>query len=330
MRTKVSALIADIVLAILVIGGAIWLFAVGIPPADWTSDRPMLPLIVDASRYLILLTAIGIVLGLVVAMTRRRARDRIVDGDVVRYAGGQRLVHWAVALGFVLAFATAAWLLRWAGLQNTIDVRPTLYVLHFIGAGLIVLGGLTFATASAVRGAQDLYPRWIDVGPAIARLFGYLGIYGESGVLGLRLRMVWLQDALAAVGIKRATREGKFLSVEKVLSFAPLAILSLIVISTGLLKAAHYFFVVPSDALYWATWLHDLATWLTLIVVGLHLAAIFLVPRNWPGIRSMVTGRMRLDVVREEFPGWADELRQREVPAHGREVPAHGAAGGGD
>ncbi len=57
----------------------------------------------------------------------------------------------------------------------------------------------------------------------------------------------------------------------------------LIVVVTGLIKSAHYFFVVPSGVLYWTTWLHDLSTQLTLVVVGLHLAAIFLVPR--------VTGR---------------------------------------
>jgi len=329
MKTTVSAVIADVVLVALIIGGAVWLFAIGLPPAAWSSDRPLLPLIVDGSRLLILLTAVGVVLGLVLAATLRRRRDRVIDAEVVRYGAYDRLVHWALAIGFVLAFATAAWLLRWAGLQNTLDVRPTLYVVHFIGAGLIVLGAAAFVTSSRVRGQDALFPRWRDVGPAIARLVGYLGVYGQPGVLGIRMRMVWLQRALAGIGIKPAAREGKFLSVEKVLSFTPLAILALIVVGTGLIKAARYFFVVPSDVLYWTTWLHDLSTWLTLIVVGLHLAAIFLVPRNWPGIRAMISGRMGLHVVEEEFPAWADELKRTEVQPAAATQAAHapGSAG---
>lgn len=320
MKTKVSALIADIVLVVLIIGGAIWLFASGIPPATWTSDQPLFPLVVDGSRILILLTALGIVLGIGAALLLRYGRDRIVDGEVVRYSGYERLVHWALALGFVIDFATAAWLLRWLWLDSTVENRPILYLLHFVGAGLIVFAAASLATSSRLRGQNALFPRLRDVGPAVARLFGYLGIYGEPGILGLRLRMDWLARALAAIGVKPAAREGKFLAVEKVFSFTPLAVLVLIVVVTGLIKSARYFFVIPGDVLYWTTWVHDLTTWLTLVVVGVHLAAIFLVPRNWPGIRAMVRGRLPLRIVEEEFPAWADELRQREP----REAPPDG------
>lgn len=328
MKTKMTALIADIVLVALILGGAIWLIAAGSLPSAWTTDRSLLPMVVDWSRILLALTVVGVVVGILVAWTMRRGGDRIVDGEVVRYRGYERLVHWALTIGFILAFATAAWLLRWMGLDPTPDIRPTLYLIHFIGAALIVVSTASIAASSRIRGQDALFPGRRDVGPAIARLFGYLGVYGEPGVLGLRLRMVWLQKVLAAFGIKPAPREEKFLSAEKVFSFTPLAILALIVVVTGLIKAARYFFVVPSDVLYWTTWLHDLSTWLTLIVVGMHLAAIFLVPRNWPGIRAMITGRMRLRHVREEFPGWADELGQREPQATPIEgAPAHGSVG---
>ncbi len=328
MKTKTLAILGDIILVALIVGGAIWLFVLGSPPAAWETDGTLLPLSVDWSRILIYLTVAGVVAGLVVAAVVRRRRDRLVNGDIVRYGGYERLVHWALAIGFVLDFATGAWLLRLFGLQTTVDLRPTLYVLHFIGAGLIVFAAATFATSSRVRGEDALFPRWRDVGPAIARLFGYLGIYGERGVLGLRLRSVGLQKALASIGIRPAAREGKFLAVEKVFSFTPLAILAAIVIGTGLIKAARYFFAVPLDVMYWTTWLHDVSVWLTLAVVGAHLAAIFLVPRNWPGIRSMVTGRISLRHAREEFPAWVDEVGRGEAP-HGvvEGAPAHGSAG---
>ncbi len=328
MRSKPFALIGDLVLVALVVVGALYLFLSGPYQGGASTDRPLLPLSVDGSRILLLLATAGIVLGIVASRLRGR-RAAVTDGQVTRYDLYDRAVHWGIALGFVIDFATAIWLLRWVGLDSTVQNRPTLYLFHYIGAALIVLAAVTFVTASRLRGQDALFPRWRDLSPAIARLFGYLGVYGQSGVLGLRLPKSWqppLQATLADLGIKPAAREGKFLAVEKVFSFTPLAILTVVVIATGLLKSANYFFAVPQPVMYWTTWLHDLTAWGTLLVVGLHLAAIFLVPRNWGGIRAMLFGRIPFRAVEHEFPAWADELRQREphaVPA-GSGVAVHG------
>lgn len=313
MTTKVSTLISDIVLVASIIAGAIWLFVAGTVATSWTTDRPLLPLSVDGSRYVLLLTALGVVIGIGLALAVRQRRGGVVNGELVRYSLYDRLVHWGAALGYVLAFASGAWLLRWVGLDNSEANRPTLYLVHFIGAGLIVLAAVTFVTRARVAGQDALFPRWRDVSPAIARLFGYLGVYGESGVLGIRMgkeaQAGW-RRALDAVGIRPLPKEGKFLAVEKVFSFTPLAILTFVVVLTGLIKAGRYFFAVPVDVLAWATWLHDLSTWGALIVVGAHLAAIFLVPRNWPGMRAMVRGTTSLKLAEHEFPAWADEAKQ--------------------
>ncbi len=330
MRTKPFALLSDLVLVALVVIGAVYLFLSGLYTGGVATDRPILPLSVDGSRILLVLATVAIVLGIIVAQLRRRGAA-IEDGKVTRYALFDRLVHWGIVLGFILDFVTAIWLLRWVGLTPTVDNRPTLFLLHYIGAGLILVAAVTFVTASRLRGQDALFPSWSDLSPALARLFGYLGVYGESGVLGLRLPKSWqgpLAATLADLGIRPARREGKFLAVEKVLSFTPLAILVLVVVATGLLKSAHYFFTVPQPVLYWTTWLHDAAAWGTLVIVGVHMAAILLVPRNWGGIRSMIFGSIPFRVVEHEFPGWADELRQRQprdIPAQG--VPVHGSGG---
>lgn len=328
MRSKPFATVSDLVLVALVVVGVVFLFVSGFYQSGTTTDRPILPLSVDGSRILLVLATVGIVLGLVLARGRARAAT-VENGAVTRYSLLDRLVHWAIALGFILDFATAIWILRWVGLQPTVDNRPTLYLLHYVGAGLIVLAGMLFVTQTRVRGQDALFPGWKDLSPAVARLFGYLGVYGESGVLGLRLPRSWqkpLQATLADLGVRPAAREGKFLAVEKVFSFTPLAILAVVVVATGLLKSARYFFTVPQDVMYWTTWLHDAAAWGTLVVVGLHLAAIFLVPRNWGGIRSMIVGTIPFRAVEHEFPAWADELRRRsprEIPSGGG-IPVHG------
>ncbi len=330
MNTKVSAKVSDLVLVIVAIGGAIALLVAGTAPAGWTSDRALLPLVADGSRILILLAVVSIVVGIAAAQFLGRGRDTVIGGEAIRYHRYQRLVHWAIAIGFVLDAATAAWLLRWSVLDTSIDIRPALYVTHFVGAGLVVIGSVTFVTSTRLRGEQSLFPQWRDVGPAFARLFGYLGIYGEPGVLGVRWPRSWQQGTqafLASFAIRPAIREGKFLSVEKVFSFTPLAILAAIVVVTGLIKAGRYYFAVPTDVIYWTTWVHDISVWLTLGVVGAHLAAIFLVPRNWPGIRAMVTGRLPLESVEHEFPAWADELRGQGAGARVSGARSQGTAG---
>ena len=331
MKTKTFAVISDLVVVALVTAGTLLLFLSGLFTDGWKTDRPLLPLSVDWSRIVLLAAAAGVIVGVAVAWVVRIRRERIVDGRVVRYSLFDRAIHWAIAIGFVLDFVTAIWLLRWIGLDTNVDNRQVLYFVHFVGATLIVFAALVFVTASRIRDQDTLFPRWRDLSPAIARLFGYLGVYGQSGVFGIRMPPAWQkswQTVLADLGIKPDPKEGKFLAVEKVFSFTPLAIVALIVIVTGLVKSARYFFALPADLVYWTTWLHDLAAWLTLIVLGLHLAAIFLVPRNWAGLRTMIFGTMSFRGVEHEFPGWADELRRRE-PHHGRtdRAAAHGTPG---
>ena len=85
MKTKPFAIISDIVLVVLVIGGAIWLFLQGTPTVVWNSDGELLPLVVDWSRILIYLTGAAVVLGLLVAALRRNGRDKLVNGDVADF-----------------------------------------------------------------------------------------------------------------------------------------------------------------------------------------------------------------------------------------------------
>ncbi len=327
MRPKTLAVLGDLLLLVLLVGGVAWLLLRGTMPNTWTTDRSLLPLSTDGSRFVLLFGAASILAWLVLAFVLPRGKDRIVAGQVVRYNPFERLVHWGIALGYVLAFISGALLLRWLGLQTGIDNRPLVYQVHFVGAILITTAGFLLVATYRTQGRDSLFPRAHDISPALARLFGYLGIYGQPGVLGLRWPRAWqapTQRFLAAIGIRPNGQEDKFLSVEKVFSFTPLAVLTVIVVATGLLKAGRYFFAVPGDVLYWTTWLHDLTTTLTVVVVGAHLAAIFLVPRNWPGIRAMVNGRISHHVVEDEFPAWAARLDQPEPPAvvlEGRPAP---------
>lgn len=311
MKVKALAVVGDLVMVVILLASAIGLLISGPPLAGVNSDKLLYPLSLEGSRLTLLISAIGVVVGMLIALVRPRRRS-VVNGEIVRYSGLERLVHWSVVIGYLLSFGTAVIMLRWLGLASSVETRPLVYLLHFIGAAVLVFAAAAFATAYRARGADGLFPRWSDISPAIARVFAYLGVYGERGVLGLRLPGAWAkswQEVLSAMGIRPRPREEKFLAAERVLSFTPLAILTLIVVATGLAKAARYFFYVPPDLYRLATTVHDYAVWGTLVIVGLHIAAIVLVPRNWPGLRAMSTGRISREVVAEEFAAWDDQLR---------------------
>ena len=219
MKTKTFAILSDIVLVAVVLGGAVLLFASGIFSSGWNTDRPLLPLVVDWSRILLLAAAVGTVLGVLVAALVKIRRDRVVNGRVVRYSGFDRIVHWSIAIGFVLDFFTAIWLLRWLGLQSTPDIRPTLYLIHFIGAVLIVLGGsltlplagvlLAFIIANyAYQGAQPFYSAMLpDLVPrgeqgrlsGIAAAFGYVGVFSSAVLFGKALETGELRNIPSAI-----------------------------------------------------------------------------------------------------------------------------------
>src|SRR5512141_1193177 len=100
MRTKQFAFLSDLVLVALVVVGAVYLLAIGTNPTGATTDRPLLPLSVDGSRILLIVATVGVVLGLAVSRLRMR-RARIENGMVTRYSLYDRVVHWAIAIGFV-------------------------------------------------------------------------------------------------------------------------------------------------------------------------------------------------------------------------------------
>lgn len=258
------------------------------------------------------LIAAGIALALLQRTSQRPHRTRL-NGWLRRHERTEVITHWLNAAGIGLGLITAAWLLKWFGDPFSLS---TTYVLHFVGAGLVLLAVAHHLTYQLVGGGTGLLPRsWADVKNAAAEVIGYAGVYrGLPGVFGIQLPLAVRRP------IQRVLRRydlapdpaGKYLATEKVISYAIWALLIGIVVLTGLVKTLNYLVRLPGWLLQAATFLHDGATIFIVVFLVIHVAALALVPRNWPLLRSMFTTRIPRAYAEQHLPRWNEEIEERE------------------
>ncbi|HBY96801.1 MAG: hypothetical protein M5U01_33650 [Ardenticatenaceae bacterium] len=257
--------------------------------------------------------ALGIFAGLY-RVRRESARDSAMAGEnaVRRHGRADVGLHWLNAAGILIGLGTAAMLLRWV---NRVLDTQLLYVLHYVGAALIVYALSNFMTHALVGGHMGLWPKLREIPEALGELVSYLGIFHEPGVFGIRLpRSIGLPIARLFVtfGIRKPKDVGKYLATEKVLSFPIWAILVGLIFISGLVKTLRYAWPIPTTLVGTATWVHDLTAIAVLIWLVAHIAPTTLVPRNWPLLKSMFTTRVSLDYVKAHHPAWYRQLASDE------------------
>ncbi len=210
---------------------------------------------------------------------------------------------------------TAAWFVRW--FQRPFEVE-TLYLLHFIGAALVLAVVAHHATFQMLLGGRGLQPRGKeDFRMAAAETLGYAGVFSKKrSVLGIGLP-VSIRRPLQRLFVRRLGlapgEEDKYLASERVFSYLPWVILIGTVVLTGLVKAARYLMPVPEPALRVATFLHDGAIVWIVALLFIHVAALVLIPLNLPLLKTMVTTRISLHYVANHLPRWYRRL-QAENP----------------
>ncbi|HLZ71500.1 MAG TPA: cytochrome b/b6 domain-containing protein [Dehalococcoidia bacterium] len=260
--------------------------------------------------------AAGVCLALIVR-GRGRRHVLVVGTSLRRHEWSEVVTHWANAAGIGIGLITAAWLKRWIGRPFSLE---TTYLLHFIGAGLTLAAVAYHLTFELAGGGAGLVPRRLaDVKNALAEVISYTGVYrGLRGAFGVQLPPVIrrpLQKPLRALKLA-PDPPGKYLATEKVLSYTIWTVLIAIIVLTGLVKSLHYVFAMPAGLRQAATFLHDGATLFILAFLCIHVAALVLVPRNWPLVGSMFTTRVPRAYAKHHLPGWEAEA-EREEDARG-------------
>jgi hypothetical protein len=272
------------------------------------------------ARILPFIIALGILGGLYRGRSQRRqTADEPLRHGVLRHARADIGLHWLNALGFLIGLGTAAMLLRW--LARSLSLQ-TIYVLHYVGAGLITYAVSSFATYALVGGHSGLLPTRRDIPAALGELVSYLGIFGERGAFGIRLPTAIARPIarlFVTFGIRKPKQVGKYLATEKALSLPVWAVLVGLILATGLVKTLRYAWPIPTGFVAAATWVHDISSVAIVVWLFVHVASTALVPRNWPLLKSMVTSRVSEEYVKQHHPVW-----YRELSAGGQAPPVSG------
>ena len=278
----------------------------------WSPQSALFQLNFRFASIALLCAAAGIALGLFGTALYRRRRPAISGGQVERHSPGHRLSHWLNAIGFILALITGALLyLQW--LPNPFGL-PLVYTLHYVGAAAILVGLGGTAVHALTTGASR-HHRLLPTAESLRRtglhLIAYAGLVGDQGILGfpgLQWPAAWRRAVERAVGFHGFPPEGKYLATQRVLSYPLWVLVSLAVVSTGLLKAVRYAYPLPAGVILWSTRLHDWAFYGVQVMLFVHVAAVVLLRTNWPLLRSMFTGKVPLAYVRAVHGRWYEEL----------------------
>lgn len=269
---------------------------------------------------------LGVVVGMLTAggraagQTERRQRD----GAIRRFSPGTVILHWIIAVGFLLALPTGVWQYLGGILDVSLPIPLYLiYRVHYVGAALILFASGAFATQWWLTGDRSLLvPRggWTRHLQGLAEELPRP--LGEFLASLLRLGGGW-----------RAPETEQFTFYEKVVSFPTWAFVIALITITGLLKAMRYVYPIPGPVLFWASTLHVAAAVLIVIKVLDHLRYTF---ARWPLMVAMVTTWVSDSYVRLRHAGWHRAIEQAESGPRARSAgpavagPATGSVRGGE
>jgi len=230
------------------------------------------------------------------------------ENRVVRHSGLEMAEHWAIALSglvlllsgmFELPMAARYRITALPGLAWSGDFIASLYV-HY-AASLVFIAAACFHLAyHGLRGESGLLPEKGDLRASIAVIKTFFG-KGEEPPFG------------------------KYLPEQR-LAYLGMAVTIAVLILSGLVKTYKNVFAPDLDytLVLWATWLHNAFFVLFILAFVAHIGALLLHP-NWPMIRGIFTGTVRLDYARRRHPLWMAALEPPSAPPAPVEAPSEAA-----
>jgi formate dehydrogenase subunit gamma len=112
------------------------------------------------------------------------------------------------------------------------------------------------------------------------------------------------------LGVKKFSMppEKKFYESEKI-AYVVAVLSAAVLVITGIVKVlAHAIHGLPAGLMHVMFIVHDLSAILVTLFLLAHLFFGVLIPSAWPGLHSMLSGYMSLDVVKKDYPGWYEDL----------------------
>jgi cytochrome b subunit of formate dehydrogenase len=218
---------------------------------------------------------------------------------VVRHSKLELIEHWAIALSglvllltgiFELPVGKRYYIIDIPGLGWSADFITSLY-LHYAAALVFAMAAMFHVFYHGLRGETGLLPRKGDFSESITVIKSLFG-FGEEPPMR------------------------KYLPEQR-LAYAGMAFIILLLILSGLVKTYKNIYApdMSHTVLLWATWIHNISFILFFLAFLAHMAAILLRP-NWPMVRGIFTGKVRLDYARHRHPLWLAEIEPvHETPS---------------
>lgn len=210
---------------------------------------------------------------------------------VVRHSKLELIEHWAIALsGLILLFtgifelpiAKRYYIITLPGLGWSADFITSLY-LHYTAAFVFTVAGIFHIFYHGLRSEKGMIPKKGDFAASITVIKSLFGIGKEPPM-------------------------HKYLPEQR-LAYVGMAFIILMLIVSGLVKTYKNIYApdLSHTVLLWATWIHNIFFVLFFLAFLAHMAAIALKP-NWPMVRGIFTGKVRLDYARHRHSLWIEEL----------------------
>ena len=232
-------------------------------------------------------------LGLLVAGRTKRHESTIEGNQVLRHDGGARLSHWTHALGTAALIVTGVLLGLWftkalvgAGQQTWLMMN-----LHCVAAGFFLFGTFYYVGNTVVSS-------WRLKGHLPTKDFLSYTIQHYGHMMGFKS--------------SKMPPEKKYFESEK-LAFVVAVLSAALLVVTGIVKVlAHVLHGMPGGLMRAAFIVHDASAILITLFLLAHLFFGVIIPSAWPGLHSMLSGYMSLDVVKKHHPGWYEELKEAD------------------
>jgi cytochrome b subunit of formate dehydrogenase len=214
---------------------------------------------------------------------------------VVRHATLELIEHWAIALSglvllltgiFELPVAKRYYIITVPGLGWSADFITSLY-LHYTAAFILTLAGVFHVFYHGLRGEKGLLPQKGDLAQSITVIKSFIGLGKEPPM-------------------------HKYLPEQR-LAYMGMAFIILMLIVSGLVKTYKNIYApdMSHTVLLMATWIHNIFFVLFFLAFLAHMAAIALRP-NWPMVRGIFTGKVRLDYARHRHALWLNKMETKK------------------
>jgi cytochrome b subunit of formate dehydrogenase len=217
---------------------------------------------------------------------------------VSRHSMIELIEHWAIAISgllllltgiFELPVAKRYYVITLPGLGWSADFITSLYI-HYAAALVFTTVGIFHLVYHGFRGETGMIPQKGDMASSVTVIKSLFGFGKEPPM-------------------------HKYLPEQR-LAYAGMAFIIVMLIISGLIKTYKNIYV-PDMSLaivLTATWIHNIFFVLFFLAFLGHMAAIMLRP-NWPMVRGILTGKVRLDYARHRHALWLDDIEKIGVVA---------------